>query len=374
MLAQDNRIVHLTTGHQASDTRIFHKQINALVKAGYNVTLIAQNDANAASPGVRIIALASPKNRTSRFVGLAIRALRLAIHQHADVYHFHDPELLGIVLPLKLLTRGKIIYDVHENVRQQILGKLWIPKLLRRSISLAFGIFEKIVSIFCDAVVPATENIAEVMPHRHSMVIHNYPDLGMFRAEGERMHGGDKHLLYVGGISHSRGILEMIAALEQNATNGSPVRLELIGRFSSRELDAKVQCLPGYKYVDYQGVLPWDEAWEHANNAIAGLVLFHPGPNHTESLPNKLFEYMAMGLPVIASNFPLWRRIVEDNHCGLTVNPLDPDDIVRAIRYVTTHPEEATAMGFNGRHAVEKLYNWEAESTKLLQLYERILS
>lgn len=368
------RVVHLTTVHPPFDTRIFHKQAKTLAAAGYEVTLIAQHDRDESVEGIRILALPTPRNRLARILRLTWKTFRLALQQHADVYHFHDPELLGMGLLLSIFTRGKVIYDVHEDVPRQILGKQWVPRLLRRPISTLFNVIEKVVSAGCDVVIPATESIARGFGNRQLTVIHNYPDLNMFldRNTGREGDAADR-LIYIGGISRKRGVVEMIAALNYLCESAS-VRLDLIGRFSSSGLVAETRLLPGFSLVDYRGSLPWHDAWEHAYGAIAGLVLFHPGPNHTEALPTKLFEYMAAGLPVIASDFPLWRGIVEGNACGLTVDPLNPEAIAEAVKYVLKHPDEAGKMGQNGRRAVEETYNWETESKKLLDLYERILS
>ena len=105
---------------------------------------------------------------------------------------------------------------------------------------------------------------------------------------------------------------------------------------------------------------------------MAGLVTFYPLPNHVDAQPNKMFEYMSSGLPVIASNFPLWKKIIEGNKCGLCVDPLDPAAIAKAIDYIVSHPDEARAMGENGKRAVYEKYNWGVESEKLISLYRSL--
>jgi glycosyltransferase involved in cell wall biosynthesis len=110
-----------------------------------------------------------------------------------------------------------------------------------------------------------------------------------------------------------------------------------------------------------------------AGRTRAGIVTFHPVPNHTESQPNKLFEYMAAGLPVIASDFPRWRGIVEGHECGLVVDPKDPDRIAEAMQWILAHPVEAETMGDRGRQAVKRQYNWDLESGKLLKVYKELL-
>ena len=119
------------------------------------------------------------------------------------------------------------------------------------------------------------------------------------------------------------------------------------------------------------GGIPRRNAADLPAKNLAGLVLFHPEPNHINAQPNKLFEYMSAGLPVIASHFPMWRRIVEDYDCGLCVNPQDPQAIAAAMIMLATHPERARLMGMNGRSAVMAKFNWEQEQQVLLDVYSR---
>lgn len=122
-----------------------------------------------------------------------------------------------------------------------------------------------------------------------------------------------------------------------------------------------------------KGIVPHKEVFKLMSEANVGLAILRPVPNYIESIPTKLFEYMASRLPVVASNFPLWRKIVEDNHCGICVNPISPEEIARSIEYLIVHQEEARILGENGRRAVEEKYNWEQEVGKLLGLYRNLI-
>ncbi len=367
------KVCILTSVHPALDIRIFHKEAKTLAQAGYEVVLIAQHNKDEVVDGVKIIALPQPRNRFSRIFGLTWLAFRLAFKQKASIYHFHDPELLPVGLLLKLLIRAKVIYDVHEDVPKDILTKDWLPSLIKKPFAQVVGFIEKQVACHLDAIVTATEAIADTFKKPKPIVIHNYPDLTALRKpDRHQIHEGEFVLIYIGVINRLRGAVEMVRALEYLSID-LKVRLELIGKLEPSDLAQELAAMPGSQRVRFLGWLPWEEAWHHAQSATIGLVLFHPAPNHEKALPNKLFEYMAAGLPVIASNFPLWREIVESNKCGLTVDPLNPEEIAQAIEYLLEHPELRQEIGENGRRAVIEKYSWEREAEKLLALYQRLL-
>jgi len=366
------KVVHLTTVHQAIDTRIYHKECKTLARSGYDVILIAQNKMDEVLDGVRIIALPRPKNRLNRILGLTLHAFRLAYEEGAAVYHFHDPELLFVGVFLKLFTNGSVIYDVHEDVPQQMLNKHWIPDPLRRPIAAIFNVVEKLMARLLDAVVVATEGIGEKFAGLNPIIIHNYPDLRMLPSPSQIPQDEKENVMvYIGGISRIRGAFEMVSAFEI-LNHSHNARLDLIGRFEPSSLQSELLQMPASMHVRFLGWLAWADAWKRAQNAMAGIVLFHPAPNHARSLPNKLFEYMAAKLPIVTSNFPLWKDIIDGNHCGLVVDPLDSKEIAEAIEYLIIHPEEARRMGENGRRAVVEKYNWLREGENLLRLYEEL--
>jgi len=364
----------LTTVHPPFDTRVFHKQAKTLARAGYDVSLIAKHKCDEMIDGIRIIALPGSWNRLTRMFGLTLKTFRMALRQRADVYHIHDPELLLAGVFLKRLTGAKIIYDVHEDVPQQILSKTWLPSLFRKPISSLVAVWEKVAAHCCDAVVPATEGVAEHFCHHELVVVHNFPDLRLLD-DAEFVGRSDEKtsLVYIGGITRLRGAQEMLHAVGIVAER-YPIRLELIGGFHPAELEEKARKLAEWEHVSYFGWRPAPEVYGVLKAADAGIVCLHPIPRHRVALSVKLFEYMAAGIPVIASDFPLWRSIVEGDRCGLNVDPLDPQAIADAICYIIEHPDEAREMGRRGRQAVEQKYNWETEAKKLIALYERLLA
>jgi glycosyltransferase involved in cell wall biosynthesis len=175
---------------------------------------------------------------------------------------------------------------------------------------------------------------------------------------------------YVGGLHRSRGIINLLRSIGACRTLA---RLTLCGSFESSGFEREVRMLPQWELVNYQGSVGREQIRNTMSRAMAGLVTLPPCPNYLEALPVKMFEYMSAGIPVIASDFPLWRAIVADSDCGLLVNPLDPKHIAGAIDELLCNPERACRLGQNGRKAVEKQYNWEIEEQKLLGFYEGVL-
>ena len=365
------KVCHVTTVHSPFDTRIFHKEAKTLANAGYEVLLIAQHDKEEIVDGTKIIPLPRPKNRLTRTLFLTKKAYKLALEQKADIYHFHDPELLPWMAKLKNKTGVKMIYDVHENVPKSVLSKHWIPRFLRRIIAFTVDIWEKRYSRKLDKIITVTESIAERFQKEKTIIIRNTPLLIKIDKIIPIEYKKEKPIVvYEGGMTEIRGVREIIKAA---TILKNEIKLWLMGPFLPPVLEEKILTEDKKEYVDYKGNLPLEEMYSFLKCADIGLLLFLPEPNHLESLPNKLFEYMAVGIPVIASNFPLWKEIIEGNNCGICVNPLNPKEIAKAVEYLIEYPEEAKRMGENGRKAVLEKYNWENEGRKLLKLYKNLL-
>ncbi|MEW6095442.1 MAG: glycosyltransferase family 4 protein [bacterium] len=370
-----SRICHLTTVHSHFDERIFYKEVKTFVKAGYDVVLIAQNDKEEIVDGIRIVPLPMLKNRLKRMVLLPFPCLLKALKQKANVYHFHDPELLLVGLLLKLMTKANVIYDVHEDYGKQILSKSYLPKFARSTIAWAVNKIEKVISRTFDAIVTATDDIFNNFSyHKRAVAVKNFPVLSNF-AEIKKDHtnnSGVFNLIYVGGLTEIRGVTQMIQALEYINSN-KKVNLTLCGKFYPANYEKQVRSLKGFEKVEYKGWIEPQDIPSTITQADVGIVCLHPITNYLTALPVKLFEYMAVGLPVIASNFPLWKEIVEGNNCGVCVDPLNPKEITRAVKYLIEHPELRKKMGESGRKAIVEKYNWEKESKKLIKLYKELL-
>ncbi len=152
------------------------------------------------------------------------------------------------------------------------------------------------------------------------------------------------------------------------------VRLLLAGRFEDSALERQMRDDAGWARVDYFGQIGRAEVGALMARSCAGLVTLLPMPSYLDSLPIKMFEYMSAELPVIASDFPQWRDIVERHGCGVCVNPVDPSAIAEAIRALVDAPARVAEMGRQGRRAVLSTYNWPQAEHALLAFYAELLS
>ena len=370
-------IVHMTTVHPRHDIRIRIKEAASLSRHDkMQVTVFVQDGKGSEkdeSTGVSVVDTGpKPESRPARIIIGALRMWRAVRRAKPTVVHFHDSELIPVGLLLKF-SGIKVFYDVHEDVPAQIFDKHYLPSIIRKPVARALEIVEKIAGNCFDAIIPATPKIAERFPVDKTVVVQNYPIIEELVApEAVSYFQRPLYFAYLGGINRARGAVEMVEAINQVA--GVDVKLCLAGVFLQKDLQGEIESLAGWKKIKFFGWLNRKQVAGVLGNVRAGLVLFHPGPNHCNAQPNKMFEYMAAGLPVIASDFPLWREMVKVENCGLLVDPLNPVAIAEAMKWILDNPQEAEAMGRRGRRAVEEKYNWECESEKLIALYERLLS
>lgn len=364
------KISHLTSVHPRYDTRIFIKQCSSLAKLKtYRVNLVVA-DGNGAeiNNNVNIYDVGKLNSRVKRIFKTTYMVLKKAIQLDSDIYHLHDPELIPVGLLLK--KRGKkVIFDSHEDFPKQLLNKPYLNRTLLRIISKFFSISEKICCKKFDFIFTATPSIKEkfLSINKNSIDINNYPIIGELSTNTQWENKNDE-VCFVGSISSIRGIKELTQALMKAPI----IRLNLAGSFNDKNFENEVKKSKGWSQVNELGHLNRKKVQEVFSKSKAGIVTFHPVLNHIDAQPNKMFEYMSAGIPVIASDFPLWRKIIIANKCGICVNPRNPNEITNAINFIIENPTEAMKMGKNGRSAVLKKFNWAIEEEKLLKAYQKL--
>jgi glycosyltransferase involved in cell wall biosynthesis len=370
------KICILTTAHPTFDVRIFHKEGKSLARAGYEVILIASGKADGTYDGVTLKCLPVWKSRKDRFLRGSTAVYRLALEADADIYHFHDPELIPVALLLRILGK-KVVYDIHEDLPRTICYKPYLPRVLDKPISRTVELIEDWASVRFSALVTASPQIGDRFNgrNRNLAVVNNYPKMEEIQTSSGASHKNrDATLLYVGmRITRSRGAEEMVRSMSL-LPKDLRANLRLVGGWESAELASSLEQIPGWNRTTFLGLLDRAEVASELKKAYAGLVILHPEPNYVKAQPVKLFEYMCAGIPVIASDFPVWRDIVTRAGCGLLVNPLNPREIANAMEFLLTHPEEAEEMGRRGFQAIVERYNWANEEEELLRFYSRLLS
>lgn len=367
------RVCVMTSVHPASDVRIFHKECKSLAREGYEVVLIASGAQRGLHDGVRLEPLPQWKNRLDRMLRGSAVLYHKARQLNADFYHFHDPELIPVGLLLQASGR-KVVYDVHEDLPQSCYSKSYIPHVLRGLASKIADAAERWASRRFSAVIAATPSIAARFhaSNANVTVVHNYPRIEELRSAAQIPEARDGFLVYVGmRITLARGLKEMVQAMGLLPA-AIPARLKLVGKVEPPSLLESLPRLAGWARTEWLGWVGRTEVAEILRRARIGLVLLHAEPNYVTAEPVKLFEYMCAGVPVIASDFHAYREIVEGTRCGLVVNPLDPQQIARAVAYLWMHPEEAEQMGRRGFEAVKWRYNWANEERALLRAYRQL--
>ncbi len=378
-----SRICHITTVHRNRyDIRIFEKECISLKKEGYDVFLLVNDDkTDEIKNGVNIISLRErPYNRIDRIFRVSRLALKKAIEIDADCFHIHDPELLVIVPYLKKREK-KVIFDSHEFTAIQIRSKKYIPMPLRKPISTLYLQYEKMILGKCDCIIaPCTfegkDYFSKICTKK--ALVCNYPSVEALEKMINQKSVGSNYgisesvlrqaLCYVGAISESRGIYNMIKAAYHAGK-----KLIVIGTIAD-DIYENLTSMPEYECVEYLGPLQHGEAMKILSKCAIGLSLLLDKGQYMkiDTLPTKNYEYMYLGIPSVLSRSPYSEELLLRYKCGISVDPDNIDEIVNAINTIMTNKELYKMMSEAGKIAVKEEFNWENESNKLIDIYKSI--
>lgn len=367
------KVCHMTDAHDVEDVRIFHKECVSLARAGYEVYLVERGDCYE-KDGVHIVGVGEiPASRRRRMTEGAKKVYEAALALDADIYHLHDPELLPYGLKLKQAGK-RVIFDSHEDYASTITEKTYLPALLRGVIARLYVGYEKFVCSQLDGVVACyhwtRDRLAKCCPVID--LIFNYPII--HSAGSVEPDYAARTVCYVGGIVGQYNLPTALRAISK--TEG--VRLLLAGSENNGAF-AQLRSMPEWERVDYLGkvdhrALP-QTVYQKSSFGVVLLDYIAQCHGHIGNLSNiKLFEVLEQGLPVVCTDFDLWKQVVEENHCGICVDPHNEAAVTAAIRTLAEDPALTREMGQNARRAIEQTYNWGIEEKKLLTLYHKILS
>lgn len=367
----DNRIkvCIIAPVHNYSDIRVFQKEAKTLRDEGYDIVLFAKHDKDEVIDGVKVKKV-TYRNRMQRFLKLP-SIFKVANKLNADIYHLHNPDTLLIGFWLKKANKV-VIYDTHEDFSQKILIKKWLPKIFRKPIAKFVSKLENKAGTKFNSVIVTEEQVKNRISNE-AIIIGNPPIIkGRLISdsykESKKVEKDDLKAIYVGGISKGRGILQMINSIEK-LNDKLPIKLWLIGPFFNDELYKECLSLTGWQYVEYLGKLPQEQAFAHMIKADVGLATLLDVGGHSNTDPNKIYEYQVFGLPYVASNFPKWVDRFSTANSGIFVDPIKEDEIVDSLYEILTNDKLYEHMSRNGKKFTED-NSWDKEKQKLIEIYK----
>jgi len=366
----------VTTVHVPGDTRIWHKQVGSLARNGYQVHYVAPDLAEFSTANQVVLHDLGPRVQTpASRIGRIRRAVGVVRRLRPDIIHFHDPELLPAMTAASRGLDSALVYDIHENVRQQLRIKPWLPGRLRPVAAAVYGVMESLCLRAVDSLVLAEDSYSQEYVGRERVIVKNYPIADRV-ADAARSLPAAPTICYVGGVSVERGALDLMKAFRILAGRMNGLSLVLAGPIMApltKEILLEELSGTGLEErVRIPGRVPLDEAYSLMAQAAVGVAPLRAVGNYVGSLPTKMFEYMSCALPVVVSGFPMWSDIVDEAGCGCCFTPGDPEDL--AVRIGTVLGDEASyrVMSENALAAIGDRYNWNHEAAKLLDLYRRI--
>jgi glycosyltransferase involved in cell wall biosynthesis len=367
-------VCHITSVHVPTDSRILFHECRSLASRYRTLLLCRDDEGSRTLEGVEIIALPRPKGRFARFAGRK-EMVTAARDTGASLFHFHDPELLPVMADLQRISDKPVIYDVHEHYPDAMDQKAWIPAPLRPAAGRWADRLERDHAPAFQAIVVADAALRERFEafHRRVVQLDNYPPLALFPAP-RSIPSGPPTLVYVGSVSKVRGFYQMAEVIERVRERIPDARLLIYGRPTeevARDLPRFLETLPPGA-VEMRGPISYGDIGQALHDAWVGLSLLQPHPKYEKNVSMKVFDYMAAGLPYVASGFaPL--RDATGGVGGSLVTPGSVGEAASAVLGLLENAESRDLAGREGRDLVEKSLNWESREPSLFGLYEDLL-
>lgn len=366
------KVAHLTSAHPRYDVRIFHRECCSLAQAGYETHLVvADGEGDTVREGVQLHDVGKSGSRFARIVTAPFRVLVKAYRLKADLYHFHDTELIFAALCLRLFGK-QVVFDVHENIPMQILTKPYLPAYAKRPLQAATRLLNRLAAKQFALILAETSYapMYQDLGARY-VVVMNMPDLTFFEPFRVMQRAHNNEIFYIGGVSKVRGLLCILDALMLLRKQGIAFRMHFIGSlYHNEDLSRYASIMDA---VEFHGRMELEQGYALSRRCDVGLSIMLPVENYLHSYSTKVFEYMAVGLPVIVSDFALYDDVVKQTGAGLCIDPHSPEALASAIETILIDRQKALRMGEAGVAHAQKTFNWEHERAKLLAFYDDML-
>jgi glycosyltransferase involved in cell wall biosynthesis len=371
------KVCHLSSVHLFNDTRILYRECQTLSR-NYDVTLVIPANKDMEIGKVHIKSVRKFQSRCLRIFVTIPMVLYEALNSKAKIYHFHDPELIGVGLVLKLLKRIVII-DIHEDYSFSFTHKKYLSKYSGKILQMFYTIILYPLIKYFDAIVVAWPMIGNklLQDNIFSTLIQNFPSLSYFPEKcTPTIKSSDKIIRFVftGAITKERGIYEVFDFMEKCIQKGLNVSIDFYGRFNDDEMEKYFYFRSKQlKKVKYNGWISPTDLFDTLKIYDFGFIFFHPIPNHIHSEPNKLFEFWAARVIPIVSKLPTLSSYINCANSGLTIDIFNMNKEFDKILPMLSDYSWQNINAKNGRDMILNKYNWDEESKKLVELYNRII-
>lgn len=357
--SHSRRVLVITVVHDPRDSRIWFRQIHALLERGWRVTYAAPFSPDSAvatahmepetAEHLRLVTVPRARGRTRLRAAWSVRRLLRRERERHDVVLIHDPELLVAALGLRL---PNLVWDVHEDTAASLGQKDWLPSILRTPTARAVRYMERWAEDRFTLIL-AERSYQRRFRRPHAVV----PNAVIVPDEVSPI--GHDRVVYLGSLTPARGSdqLPRIGRLLKDRTEGA-ISLEVIGpTYDDATTELMLAAHANHDLV-WRGFLPADQALGRLRGALAGLSLLSDTPNFRHSMPTKILEYWAYGVPVITTPLPTAAQLVERSGSGIVVPWDSPMAVVDAILRLSSDTRVAQEMGRRGCHVASSEFDW----------------
>ena len=358
--------------HPWDDPRIFYKECHSL-KKHYDITLVAVGEQKSFyKDNIQIIGLSKSESIFGRLAN-AVKIIRELLIGKYAIFHFHDPELLWVGLIAKLFAK-KVIYDIHENILGVVQMRNWIPKIIKKPLGIFILLLEKITPIIFDGVLLSEKSyLKHFRKNNNIIIVQNFVEVDSYRIVQSKPK--DHTIIYVGAVTYSRGILDLVKAVVELQKNNPTIKLIIIGRLPNQKFKRKlhdvINSAPSPENIQILGHINFLQLNKYVSTATIGVIPLHSNDNYLFSYPTKIFDYMNWGLPFVYTDIPYWKETFGEKCGGVSFKACDKIDLIKKIEKILYDEYLWSQLSKNCRKNIQK-FNWNTEEIKLLQLYNDI--